>query len=29
VNAYIDGLDSGSENLGLIKQALKDKPELI
>lgn len=29
VNKYIDGLDTGSENISLIEQALEHKPELI
>jgi hypothetical protein len=28
VNEYIKGIDSGSENLELLKKALKNKPEL-
>jgi hypothetical protein len=29
VSSYIQGLESGSENLSLIKQALENKPELV
>jgi hypothetical protein len=28
VNEYIKGLKSGSENIRLLKKALKNKPEL-